>query len=222
MCSSSSCKFRKYHGAFEGFGVRVGFATVSSGASTRIDIASSSRVKTSADTASITTKSGQTITSSPSTYFGRAKVCPRTSASSRYVFSISTGISRPASSGNRRSSTLAIAPLRSLQCRVASAECRVSSTSTSILSVLSPRAPYSTLATRHSALSLQRSADPAILANPPEVRGHHQRGGQRQEDDVQGVEAQEAVLPDFGAADQQEADRRADDRRLVRKPRGIG
>ncbi len=67
-------------------------------------------MKTSAEIASITTRSGQTITSSPSTYFGRAKVCPRTSASSRYVFSISTGISRPASSGSLSGrSTVAIA-----------------------------------------------------------------------------------------------------------------
>ena len=34
MWSRSSCRFRKYHGAFEGFGVWLGFATSSSGAFT--------------------------------------------------------------------------------------------------------------------------------------------------------------------------------------------
>ena len=32
MCRSSSCRFRKYHGAFDGFGVTSGFARFSSGA----------------------------------------------------------------------------------------------------------------------------------------------------------------------------------------------
>ena len=37
MCSSSSCRFRKYHGAFDGFGVWFGFAWAVSGALKRIE-----------------------------------------------------------------------------------------------------------------------------------------------------------------------------------------
>src|SRR5262249_54097679 len=64
--TSISCSPRKYHGAFDGFGVRVGLAGSSSGASTRSAHTSSSSVITMAHRNSERTRNGQVWTlSSP-------------------------------------------------------------------------------------------------------------------------------------------------------------
>src|SRR5215475_13674930 len=64
--TSISCNPRKYHGAFDGFGVRVGLAGSSSGASTRSAHTSSSSVITIAHRNSERTRNGQVWTlSSP-------------------------------------------------------------------------------------------------------------------------------------------------------------
>ena len=90
MCSSSSCRFRKYHGAFDGFGVWFGLACAVSGALNEAPRAAirSSR-KTVAQTASTTTSDGQTITSSSARSVGRASARPRTSSSSFWRFASS-------------------------------------------------------------------------------------------------------------------------------------
>src|SRR5215831_7004757 len=64
--TSISCNPRKYHGAFDGFGVRVGLAGSSSGASTRSAHTSSSSVITMAHRNSERTRNGHVWTlSSP-------------------------------------------------------------------------------------------------------------------------------------------------------------
>src|SRR5690606_23014222 len=47
--------------------------------------------------------------------------------------------------------------------------------------------------------------DVAILAHPPEVGGHQQDGGQGQEDDVQGIPADERLLADLKTAQERHA-----------------
>ncbi len=59
---------------------------------------------------------------------------------------------------------------------------------------------------------LQRAGDAAVLADPPEVDRHQERRDQRQEDDMQGVEANERRLADFFVTLEQEVDLRAEDR----------
>ena len=51
---------------------------------------------------------------------------------------------------------------------------------------------------------LQRTADTSVLADTPEVHGQEQRRHQRHQDHVQDVEAQERVLADLDAAQQQQ------------------
>ena len=89
MCSSSSCRFRKYHGAFDGFGVWFGLACAVSGALNSTETAIRSSRKTVAQTASTTTSDGQTITSSSARSVGRASARPRTSSSSFWRFASS-------------------------------------------------------------------------------------------------------------------------------------
>src|SRR5205085_6677116 len=63
MCSNSSCRFRKYHGALEGFGVRSGLAWASSGDC--MTIATTTRLNRISIAAmnSMVTRCGQTYTS---------------------------------------------------------------------------------------------------------------------------------------------------------------
>jgi len=58
--------------------------------------------------------------------------------------------------------------------------------------VAPPRAP----------LRLERPADPAVLADAPEVNGQKHRRDERQEDHVRDVEPQERVLPDLKTAEE--------------------
>src|SRR5687767_8893014 len=62
----------------------------------------------------------------------------------------------------------------------------------------------------------QRSRDAAVLANPPEVDGKEDGRHERQDHDVQHVEAEQRVLPDLQAAEDEVLDRRVDDRRVAR------
>ena len=62
---SSSCRPRKYHGALEGFGVRLGLASSRSGASTNVENAVSSTRTTIIATNSSTSRWGKTFTRSP-------------------------------------------------------------------------------------------------------------------------------------------------------------
>ena len=96
MWSSSSCRFRKYHGAFDGFGVALMLACSVSGALTKIESSVSSTRKTVAQTASTTTSDGQTITSSSARSVGRARARPRTSSSSFCRFASSIWVTGPA------------------------------------------------------------------------------------------------------------------------------
>src|SRR5215467_844687 len=76
--TSISCKPRKYQGAFDGFGVRVGLAGSSSGASTSSDHTTSSMIMKSAQRNSERTRCGQVwILSSVGLTVGRAAVCAR-------------------------------------------------------------------------------------------------------------------------------------------------
>ena len=57
---------------------------------------------------------------------------------------------------------------------------------------------------RQSSVSSQRPADAAVLADAPEVDGQEDRGDERQEHDVEHVEAQQRVLADLEAAEQEQ------------------
>ena len=59
---SSSCRPRKYHGAFDGFGVRLTLANGCSGAFTNVENTSRNAVMTSAATNSTTSRWGHTCT----------------------------------------------------------------------------------------------------------------------------------------------------------------
>ena len=58
----SSCRPRKYHGAFDGFGVWLTLASVSSGAFTKIENSSRNAVMSSEATNSTTSRCGHTCT----------------------------------------------------------------------------------------------------------------------------------------------------------------
>ena len=58
--------------------------------------------------------------------------------------------------------------------------------------------------TRSSIYHSQRPADPAVLADAPEVDGDQHRHDHRDEDAVQHVEAQQRVLADERAGQQEE------------------
>src|SRR4051794_23016472 len=59
---SSSWRPRKYHGAFDGFGVRFTLASASSGALTSVENTSRNAVMNAAATNSTTSRCGQTLT----------------------------------------------------------------------------------------------------------------------------------------------------------------
>ncbi len=76
MCRSSSCRFMKYHGAFDGFGVMFEFAWFSSGASTTDERITNVIVKTTAAMNSMKTRSGQTSSSWSRSRFSRTDSRP--------------------------------------------------------------------------------------------------------------------------------------------------
>src|SRR5439155_24443872 len=66
--TSISCRPRKYHGAFEGFGVFAGFAGCSSGAFKKMDQTMRMTEHTISEISSVYTRSGHTHTRSDSTF----------------------------------------------------------------------------------------------------------------------------------------------------------
>src|SRR5215218_10183123 len=188
ICSSSSCRFRKYHGAFDGFGVWFGLACAVNGALNSTEAAIKISRKTVAQTASTTTSDGQTITSSSARSVGRASARPRTSSSSFWRFASSiavagdppgiccaiSAIASPTESCAHR------APV-SRQSRHHQCHQRIADSPTPII--------------HHP--SLQGTGDAAVLADTPEVDRHQEGRHERQEDDVQRIEADQGVLPDL-------------------------
>ena len=73
MCSSNSCRFRKYQGALEGVGVVSASARLSKGASNIALNTSSAIVNRTAAMNSMKTRSGQTRTSSSRSRRGRLR-----------------------------------------------------------------------------------------------------------------------------------------------------
>ena len=71
MCSSSSCRLRKYHGALDGFGVTSGLARLISGALMSADMIVNESVNRTAQMNSTNTRSGQTRSSSSRSRRGR-------------------------------------------------------------------------------------------------------------------------------------------------------
>src|SRR5438270_13045680 len=66
--TSISCRPRKYHGAFDGFGVFAGFAGCSSGAFRKIDHTMRITEHTISEMSSVYTRSGHTQTRSDSVF----------------------------------------------------------------------------------------------------------------------------------------------------------
>src|SRR5947207_11705691 len=66
--TSISCSPRKYHGAFDGFGVLAGFAGCSSGAFRKIDQTIRTTEQTMSEMSSVYTRSGHTQTRSDSAF----------------------------------------------------------------------------------------------------------------------------------------------------------
>src|SRR5713101_3080256 len=73
MCNRSSWRLRKYHGAFDGFGVTSALARFSRGALMRTDRRRNVIVNNTAEMNSTKTRSGQTSTSSSRSRFGRGR-----------------------------------------------------------------------------------------------------------------------------------------------------
>src|SRR3989337_2618141 len=73
MCNSSSCRFKKYHGALDGLGVTSALARFSSGALMKTERMRKVMVKTTAEMNSMKTRSGHTSTSSSRSRLGRGR-----------------------------------------------------------------------------------------------------------------------------------------------------
>src|SRR3954469_10437743 len=83
---SSSCRPRKYHGALDGFGVRLKLAVASSGAFTKAENTSRKNVIANEATNSTTSRCGQTFTLSVGTALTSWMEPALTTVSSRWVW----------------------------------------------------------------------------------------------------------------------------------------
>src|SRR5262249_35317125 len=204
--TSISCNPRKYHGAFDGFGVRVGLAGSSSGASTRSAHTSSSSVITIAHRNSERTRNGQVWTlSSP------GPVACLIGASARLPATAPSGV---------RASGVAMCQLSSSSSRSADRRAdQKSSTSTRTKKngrvITRPPGMRNERTIRTSATmaylssdgiaASQRGTGESVAADPPEVHAQEDAGDERNEDAVQDVEAQQRVRADLAAAEEERA-----------------
>src|SRR5688500_3598641 len=171
MWCSSSWRFSRYHGAFDGFGVRSGFEWSWSGALNSAASTNSAMNQSIATMNSMTSRCGHTIAVSSTRLSTRTTESCRTKASSRRRFSWP---------GNGCGPRWRVIPGRS------------------------------------SLGSSERPRDPAVLPDAPEVDGDQEGGRERQGHDVEDVEPQQGVRTQLVAAEEDEGDLVADERRRAR------
>src|SRR5947208_2804397 len=208
--TSISWRPRKYHGALDGLGVRVGLAGSSSGASTRSDHTIRRRMIPIEMRNSFRTRCGQVCTlSSP------GPVAFLMGTSIRLPAGVPTARSGGLASGVAMLGHLSSASRRSA-CRRADQKRRMitsrkkngmvrtrarGNTNVSTRSTSVTRLPVSSDGT---ATSDRRSREP-VPPDAPEVNGHEETRDQRDEDAVQDVEAEQRVRTDLPAAEEERA-----------------
>src|SRR5438094_3592414 len=232
--TSISCRPRKYHGALEGFGVRVGFAGSSSGASTRSDHTISNRMMPIEIRNSLRTRCGQVwILSSPGPVaflIGTSIRLPAGAtalsvgfvsgvAMRRYLSSSASARSAPrrADQKMRMMTKTKKKGMVSTRARwttkVSAIRARVARLPQSS-AVPRPRTAMSarTAAASRSAKAVtacisgsERRPGEAVAADAPEVHGHEEARDQRDEDAVEDVEAQQRVRADLAATEEEGA-----------------
>src|SRR5688572_4641409 len=225
---SSSWRPRKYQGAFEGLGVRLKLASVSSGALTKAEKTSRKAVTTREATNSTTSRCGQVWTLS----VGWARTSwidpDLTTVSSRWVWP-----SGPVATGGaaaRAVVVVAVAGARSWVATPPPPAAAPSGPSPGVVSLAWVPAPASSegapppflaaalalaswarlrrcsgISVMSLLLVLQRPGDAAVLAHPPEVHRHEDDGHEREHQDVEHVPAQQRVGADLDPAEEHEA-----------------
>src|SRR5579862_766311 len=187
--TSISCRPRKYHGAFDGFGVRVGLAGSSSGASTSSDHTRSSTTMRMAHRNSARTRLGQVCTlSSPGPL----------------AFLIDTSTRR---AGGRPAS--AAPPATALNVALLSSAMGPRSRQP----VQQPddqrhqngKRQYPHLELRAAARRSDRWPGESVTPDAPEMHRHEQAGDQWNEDAVQNVESQQGMRADLATTEQEGA-----------------
>src|SRR5438105_2090471 len=219
MWRRSSCRLRRYHGAFDGFGVQSGVAWSWSGALNAAAMTQSPIDQSIAAMNSITRRCGQTIAVSSTRLSTRTTESCRTNASSRSRFSCPAKgcgprgvvmLAGPARSrGPGMVSLLAAGYARPPMNRPRRARARWAQTLVARQHAVPSRLETCGLRARDS----QRSGDAAILSDAPEVDGDQETGGERERDDVQHIETQKCVRSELESAKHHEAELVADERR---------
>src|SRR5438128_5252294 len=232
--TSISCRPRKYQGALEGFGVRVGLAGSSSGASTRSDQTISNRMMPIEIRNSLRTRCGQVwILSSPGPVaflIGTSIRLPAgaTALSVGFVSGVAMrrylSSSASARSAPRRADQKMRMMTKTKKKGMVSTRARWT-TKVSAVRARIARLPQSsavprprtamnarTAAASRSAKAVtacisgsERRPREAVAADAPEVHRHEQARDQRDEDAVEDVEAEERVGADLAPAEEEGA-----------------
>src|SRR5216110_2837558 len=198
--TSISWRPRKYQGALEGFGVRVGLAGSSSGASTRSDQTISSRMMPIEIRNSLRTRCGQVwILSSPGPVaflIGTSIRLPGPGIAFNGVAMVSAllALGAPARRPEERDQNQHEDEWNSEDAGTGEHERQDDE---------DRRADDALQLARHG--SLERRAREAVAPDPPEVDGHEETRDQRDEDAVEDVEAQQRVRTDLAAAEEEGA-----------------
>src|SRR3989442_309580 len=174
---SSSCRPRKYHGALEGFGVRLGLASSRSGAWTKVEKMITAALTMRRLMNSSISRCGKTLTRSPCSRSTRWMPSGATSARSRCLSGapafgvgmrpVGGGAVRTAAAGGDLGSSVAPPPVGAL---------RQLGLEGGVEHRLVHRRCF---AFSHRPSPLHRSADPAVLPDTPEVDGQEQHEDER-------------------------------------------
>src|SRR5215470_17694987 len=187
--TSISCRPRKYHGALDGFGVRVGLAGSSSGASTRSDHTSRSRMMPIEIRNSLRTRCGQVCTLSspgPVAFLIGTSIRLLPGAPTARRGGLASGVAMlghlsPASwrSAYRRADQKRRMMISTKKNGMVSTRAR-GNTNVSTMSTIVAMLPVSSDGTATS----ERGPREPVPPDAPEVDGHEEAGDQRDEDAV--------------------------------------
>src|SRR2546429_3032055 len=198
--TSISCRPRKYHGAFDGFGVRVGLAGSSSGASTSSDQTISRIIIAHAIRNSLRTRCGQVwILSSPGPVaflIGTSIRLPGPGIAFNGVAMVSAllALGAPARRPEERDQNQHEDEWNGEDAATGEHEREDDE---------DRRADDALQLARHG--SLERRAREAVAPDAPEVDGHEETRDQRDEDAVEDVEAEQRVWTDLAPAEEEGA-----------------
>src|SRR3989475_8742295 len=198
--TSISWRLREYHGAFDGFGVRVGLAGSSSGASTSSDQTISRIIIAHAIRNSLRTRCGQVwILSSPGPVaflIGTSIRLPGPGIAFNGVAMVSAllALGAPARRPEERDQNQHEDEWNGEDAGTGEHEREDDE---------DRRADDALQLARHG--SLERRAREAVAPDPPEVDGHEETRDQRDEDAVEDVEAEQRVRTDLAPAEEEGA-----------------